>query len=496
MTRTTHPDRRGAGSAPVARRRRRCGPAPRQRRDRPPDPSLARRSRALARRSAFTPPLRSMGTPSTERRPWRRSIGSYAPRWCATACSGVRSSPLRGGVTGAAPTASSRSCGPRGSSRCSWCLARPRGRTEYPSRARGSYLNVPPRGARARRVAWPLLGLPRRGGPALPRLRAALGDLERAQPRGRSGDRGRIPSRTARSTRPFARRSCAWTRPPRWRSADSAGLSVASPPSIPGLDVPSPSDRVRGRPSTHVAIHPYTTDDHPPDVQIPGENNFDDIERVRNQLGGRGRTSSDLGHGMGLVKRRRWASDRQAGYVEQVPGRCSNTAIGSSAWRPTSSTMTDRPDFFQGLLDEHLEPKPAAGSSESTRSVSPLVPFGPDWILEPALRTPRQRASADVGSRTLSVTQSPSAECLGPRLPEEIPGVAGLGSVDSEYFKIRLSERTLQVIFSDHEVPVPPRPPSIRLSHRGRMRPAGARRAQGPSRSPAGSDLPPENRCG
>ena len=41
-----------------------------------------------------------------------------------------------------------------------------------------------------------------------------------------------------------------------------------------------------------VAIHPYATADHAPDVHVPGEENFDDIQHVHDQLVAAGEQAS------------------------------------------------------------------------------------------------------------------------------------------------------------------------------------------------------------
>jgi polysaccharide biosynthesis protein PslG len=136
-----------------------------------------------------------------------------------------------------------------------------------------------------------------------------------------------------------------------------ASLSVASPPNIPGLAFLRRLTRTRP-PIDNVAIHPYTTDDHPPDLHIPGENNFDDIARVRNQLIAEGERASIW------VTEWGWSSSavgqhRQALYVDR------SLAMLEHRYRfvRVATYFLDHdlpPRFFEGLLDEHLEPKPAA----------------------------------------------------------------------------------------------------------------------------------------
>ena len=61
------------------------------------------------------------------------------------------------------------------------------------------------------------------------------------------------------------------------------GLTSTAPPGIPGLEFLHRLTRTRP-PINAVAIHPYSSDDHPPWVHVPDENNFDDIQRVHDQL--------------------------------------------------------------------------------------------------------------------------------------------------------------------------------------------------------------------
>jgi hypothetical protein len=136
-----------------------------------------------------------------------------------------------------------------------------------------------------------------------------------------------------------------------------AGLSVASAPSIPGLTFLRRLTRTRP-PIDNVAIHPYTTDNHPPNLHIAGENNFDDIARVRNQLVAEGERASIW------VTEWGWSSSavgqqRQALYVDR------SLAMLEHRYRfvRVATYFLDHdlpPRYFQGLLDDHLEPKPAA----------------------------------------------------------------------------------------------------------------------------------------
>ncbi|MQA73282.1 MAG: hypothetical protein GEU88_02835 [Solirubrobacterales bacterium] len=111
-------------------------------------------------------------------------------------------------------------------------------------------------------------------------------------------------------------------------------------------------------PLDNVAIHAYTTDDHPPDVHVPGEKNFDDIERVHDQLAAEGERASIW------VTEWGWSSDtvgesRQARYVDRSLAMLENRYPFVSV--ATYFADHDRPpELHYGLLDAQLEPKPAA----------------------------------------------------------------------------------------------------------------------------------------
>jgi polysaccharide biosynthesis protein PslG len=136
-----------------------------------------------------------------------------------------------------------------------------------------------------------------------------------------------------------------------------AGLSAASAPNIPGLAFLRRLTRTQP-PIDSVAIHPYTTDDHPPDLHIPGENNFDDIARVRNQLVAEGERASiwvtEWGWSSSVV-----GEDNQALYVDRSLAMLERRY----PFVRVATYFLDHdlpPRYFQGLLDEELEPKPAA----------------------------------------------------------------------------------------------------------------------------------------
>jgi polysaccharide biosynthesis protein PslG len=136
------------------------------------------------------------------------------------------------------------------------------------------------------------------------------------------------------------------------------GLSAASAPSIRGLAFLRHLMRT-SPPLDAVAIHPYATDDHPPWVHLPKENNFDNIERVHNQLVA-AREQAEI-----WVTEWGWSSaavgtGRQALYLkrslEMLEHRYRFVRLA------TYFVDHDRPpDFFEGLLDDDLGPKPAAG---------------------------------------------------------------------------------------------------------------------------------------
>jgi hypothetical protein len=136
-----------------------------------------------------------------------------------------------------------------------------------------------------------------------------------------------------------------------------AMLRVASAPDIPGVEFLRRLTQTQP-PIDNVAIHPYTTDDHPPDLHIPGENNFDDIARVHDQLVAEGVRASiwvtEWGWSSSAVGER-----RQARYVDRslamIEHRYPFVRVA------TYFVDHDRPpELFQGLLDEDLQPKPAA----------------------------------------------------------------------------------------------------------------------------------------
>jgi polysaccharide biosynthesis protein PslG len=136
-----------------------------------------------------------------------------------------------------------------------------------------------------------------------------------------------------------------------------AGLSATSAPSISGLKFLHRLTRTRP-PVDAVAIHPYATDNHPPWVHVPGENNFDNIQRAHDQLAADGERASiwvtEWGWSSAAVGER-----LQAQYVDW------SLRVLEHRYRfvRVATYFLDHdlpPRFFQGLLDEQLGPKPAA----------------------------------------------------------------------------------------------------------------------------------------
>jgi hypothetical protein len=134
-------------------------------------------------------------------------------------------------------------------------------------------------------------------------------------------------------------------------------LAVSSAPDIAGVaflrEIASTDP-----PLDNVAIHPYTTDDHPPNLHVPGENNFDDIELIRNELADEGERAAIW------VTEWGWSS---AAVGEELQARYVDSSLAMLEARypfvrvATYFTDHDRPpEFFQGLLDANLAPKPAA----------------------------------------------------------------------------------------------------------------------------------------
>jgi hypothetical protein len=134
-------------------------------------------------------------------------------------------------------------------------------------------------------------------------------------------------------------------------------LTLTATQNIPGLDFLRRLMRAHP-PIDNVAIHPYTTNDHPPDQHVPGENNFDDIARVRDQLLSDGERASiwvtEWGWSSALV-----GEPLQARYVDKSLGMLEHRY----PFVRLATYFLDRdlpPRYLQGLLDQQLEPKLAA----------------------------------------------------------------------------------------------------------------------------------------
>jgi hypothetical protein len=136
-------------------------------------------------------------------------------------------------------------------------------------------------------------------------------------------------------------------------------LSTASAPDFAGRAFLSRLTSTK-LPLDNVAVHLYTTDEHPPGVDVPGENNFEDVELVHRQLVAQGVRASIW------VTEWGWSSatvgeSLQAQYVDvslsMLQSRYPFVRVA------TYFVDHDRPpDLFYGLLHEDLEPKPAASA--------------------------------------------------------------------------------------------------------------------------------------
>ncbi len=137
-----------------------------------------------------------------------------------------------------------------------------------------------------------------------------------------------------------------------------AAFTVAFPPNIAGHVFLRKLARAHV-PLEDVALHPYSTHDHAPNAHVQGQNNFDAIEAIHRQLRGEGESArvwvTEWGWSSALVGR--W---RQARYLRR------SLAMLEHRYRfvriATYFTDRDLPSerLFQGLLTEHLRPKPAA----------------------------------------------------------------------------------------------------------------------------------------
>jgi len=133
-------------------------------------------------------------------------------------------------------------------------------------------------------------------------------------------------------------------------------LTVAPAPSIPGLVFLRRLMRTRA-PISNIAIHPYASLAHRPDVRVPGENNFQDIERIHELLVSLREPASiwvtEWGWPSASVGRQ-----AQARYLGRSLTMLENRYPFVSI--ATYFTDHDLPTFSQGLLDQNLTAKPAA----------------------------------------------------------------------------------------------------------------------------------------
>jgi polysaccharide biosynthesis protein PslG len=133
-------------------------------------------------------------------------------------------------------------------------------------------------------------------------------------------------------------------------------LTVSPPPDRVGVEFLREFLSTRP-PVDHVAIHPYMTRDHPPGVHVEGQNNFDDIERVREELVAQGEQAplwvTEWGWSSAVV-----GEDAQARFVD-----ASLTRLEQLPYVRVATYFADHdkpPEFLHGLLRADLQPKRAA----------------------------------------------------------------------------------------------------------------------------------------
>jgi hypothetical protein len=111
-----------------------------------------------------------------------------------------------------------------------------------------------------------------------------------------------------------------------------------------------------------VAIHPYTSNGHAPDVHEAWQDNFDDIGMIHDQLRARG-IDAEL-----WITEWGWSSaqvgvQNQARYIrtslEMIRDRYPFVSLA------IAFVDRDRPTYAQGMFTESLQPKPAAAAYES-----------------------------------------------------------------------------------------------------------------------------------
>jgi len=136
-------------------------------------------------------------------------------------------------------------------------------------------------------------------------------------------------------------------------------LTVARPPDLSGIAFLRALIRAR-IPLGNLAVQPFTTNDHAPDVHIAGQNNFDDIEKVHKLLMGNGVRASLWVTGWGWSSRTVGAQ-RQAQYVDRAFTLLENRYpyVRFAAYSLDHDTP---PTLLQGLLNGILKPKPAAAA--------------------------------------------------------------------------------------------------------------------------------------
>jgi polysaccharide biosynthesis protein PslG len=136
--------------------------------------------------------------------------------------------------------------------------------------------------------------------------------------------------------------------------------SLTLPPAVPGIPGVAFLRALlsQGPPIDNVAIHPYTSDNLSPSVHIPGEKNFDDIGLVHRLLAAEGEDAAIW------VTEWGWSS---AAIGERLQAQYVNTSLELLEHRfsfvRVATYFLDHdlpPDFYQGLLDEDLAPKPSA----------------------------------------------------------------------------------------------------------------------------------------
>jgi glycosyl hydrolase family 39 (putative alpha-L-iduronidase) len=136
-----------------------------------------------------------------------------------------------------------------------------------------------------------------------------------------------------------------------------AEISSARSPDISGLSFLRSLIRA-GSHIGYVAVHPYPTNEHSPTVDFHGQNNFDDIARVHALL-----VRSHLQAPI-WVTEWGWSSaivgrQRQAQYVQKSLSMLENRY----PYVRLATYFVDHdvpPGLFQGLLNQSLQPKPAA----------------------------------------------------------------------------------------------------------------------------------------